>query len=151
MRIREQPVRLFQQNDIVLTLPASLICDVLLNVLSSVPMMASVMLGITLGFNLMEESGYLARVSFLFDRTMSKADLKGKAIMPFCMGLGCTVAGTTGPRVVDNWGAARACHCNELGRVLRRQPFGGSCHCHRPFRQRWRLSDDGIDLPVHVF
>lgn len=57
MRIREQPVRLFQQNGIVLMLPASLICDVLLNVLSSVPMMASVMLGITLGFNLMEESG----------------------------------------------------------------------------------------------
>lgn len=103
MRIREQPVRLFQQNGIVLTLPTSLICDVLLNVLSSVPMMVSVMLDITLGFNLMEESGYLARVSFLFDRTMSKVGLKGKAIMPFYMSLGCTIAGTTGARVVDNW------------------------------------------------
>lgn len=66
-------------------------------------MMASFALGITRGFNLMEESGYLARVSFLFDRTMSKAGLRGKSIMPFCMGLGCTIAGTTGARVVDYW------------------------------------------------
>lgn len=79
----------------------SLICDVLINVLFFALMMASFVLGITLGFNLMEETGYLARLSFLFDRTMSK---QGKAIMPFFMGLGCTIAGTTGTRVVDNWG-----------------------------------------------
>lgn len=84
-------------------LSASLICYVLLTVLSFALMMASFVLGITRGFNLMEESGYLARVSFLFDRTMSKADLRGKSIMPFCMGLGCTIAGTTGARVVDYW------------------------------------------------
>ena len=50
----------------------SLICDVLINVLYFALMMASFVLGITLGFNLMEESGYLARISFLFDHTMSK-------------------------------------------------------------------------------
>lgn len=82
----------------------SLICDVLINVLFFALMMASFALGITLGFNLMEETGYLARLSFLFDRTMSKVGLQGKAIMPFFMGLGCTIAGTTGTRVVDNWG-----------------------------------------------
>ena len=82
----------------------SLICDVLINVLFFALMMASFVLGITLGFNLMEETGYLARLSFLFDRTMSKVGLQGKAIMPFFMGLGCTIAGTTGTRVVDNWG-----------------------------------------------
>ena len=67
-------------------------------------MMASFVLGISLGFNLMEETGYLARISFLFDPTMSKVGLQGKTIMPFFMGLGCTIAGTTGTRVVDNWG-----------------------------------------------
>lgn len=82
----------------------SLICDVLINVLFFALMMASFVLGITLGFNLMEETGYLARLSFLFDRTMSKVGLQGKAITPFFMGLGCTIAGTTGTRVVDNWG-----------------------------------------------
>lgn len=84
-------------------LSASLICYVLLTVLSFALMMASFVLGITRGFNLMEESGYPVRVSFLFDRTMSKAGLRGKTIMPFCMGLGCTIAGTTGPRGVDYW------------------------------------------------
>lgn len=82
----------------------SLICDVLVNVLYFALMMASFVLGITLGFNLMEETGYLARISFLFDNTMSKVGLQGKTIMPFFMGLGCTIAGTTGTRVVDNWG-----------------------------------------------
>ena len=49
-------------------------------------MMASFVLGITLGFNLMEETGYLARISFLFDHTMSKVGLQGKTIIPFFMG-----------------------------------------------------------------
>ena len=82
----------------------SLVCDVLANVLYFALMMASVVLGITLGFNLLEETGYLARISFLFDHTMSKVGLQGKTIMPFFMGLGCTIAGATGTRVVDNWG-----------------------------------------------
>jgi len=70
----------------------SLICNVLVNVLYFALMMASFVLGITLGFNLMEETGYLARISFLFDHTMSKVGLQGKTIMPFFMGLGCTIA-----------------------------------------------------------
>lgn len=82
----------------------SLVCDVFANVLYFACMMASFVLGITLGFNLMEETGYLARISFLFDHTMTKVGLQGKTIMPFFMGLGCTIAGTTGTRVVDNWG-----------------------------------------------
>ena len=82
----------------------SLVCDVLANVLYFALMMASFVLGITLGFNLLEETGYLSRVSFLFDHTMSKVGLQGKTIMPFFMGLGCTIAGATGTRVVDNWG-----------------------------------------------
>ena len=65
----------------------SLVCDVLVNVLYFACMMASFVLGITLGFNLMEETRYLARISFLFDHTMSKVGLQGKTIMPFFMGL----------------------------------------------------------------
>ena len=58
----------------------SLVCDVLINVLYFALMMASFVLGISLGFNLMEETGYLARISFLFDNTMSKVGLQGKTI-----------------------------------------------------------------------
>ena len=97
-------LRTFMTGIGVYALLVSLVCDVLINVLYFAFMMASFVLGITLGFNLMEETGYLARISFLFDNTMSKVGLQGKTIMPFFMGLGCTIAGTTGTRVVDNWG-----------------------------------------------
>lgn len=97
-------LRQFMEQVHVHPLLISLICDVLVNVLYFAVMMASFVLGITMGFNLMEETGYLARISFLFDHTMSKVGLQGKTIMPFFMGLGCTIAGTTGTRVVDNWG-----------------------------------------------
>jgi ferrous iron transport protein B len=82
----------------------SLVCDVLVNVLYFASMMASFVLGITMGFNILEQTGYLARISFVFDGTMSRLGLQGKAVMPFFMGLGCTIAGTTGTRVIDNWG-----------------------------------------------
>lgn len=82
----------------------SLVCDVLVNVLYFASMMASFVLGINFGFTLLEEVGYLARVSYVFDNLMSKFGLQGKAIMPFFMGFGCTIAGATGTRVVDNWG-----------------------------------------------
>lgn len=78
----------------------SLICDVLINVLFFALMMASFVLGITLGFNLMEETGYLARLSFLFDRTMSKVGLQGKAIMPFLWG---SAAPSQVPQVPVSW------------------------------------------------
>ena len=97
-------LRSFMTSVEVHELLVSLVCDVLVNVLYFATMMASFVLGITFGFNLMEETGYLARISFLFDNTMSKVGLQGKTIMPFFMGLGCTIAGTTGTRVVDNWG-----------------------------------------------
>jgi ferrous iron transport protein B len=82
----------------------SLVCDVLVNVFYFASMMASFVLGITLGFNILEQTGYLARISFVFDGIMSGLGLQGKAVMPFFMGLGCTIAGTTGTRVIDNWG-----------------------------------------------
>lgn len=82
----------------------SLICDVLINVLFFALMMASFVLGITLGFNLMEETGYLARLSFLFDRTMSKVACKAKRS---CLSLWGSAAPSQVPQVpvvVDNWG-----------------------------------------------
>lgn len=82
----------------------SLVCDVLVNVLYFASMMASFVLGINFGFALLEEIGYLARVSYVFDHLMSRVGLQGKAVMPFFMGFGCTIAGATGTRVIDNWG-----------------------------------------------
>jgi ferrous iron transport protein B len=53
-------------------------------------------------FGLMEDIGYLSRVAFVFDRSMIRLGLHGKAIMPFVMSLGCNIAGVTGSRVIDS-------------------------------------------------
>lgn len=60
--------------------------------------------GINLVFGLIEEVGYMARVSYAFDGTMSRIGLQGKAIMPLLVGFGCTIGGAAGTRVMDSWG-----------------------------------------------
>ena len=60
--------------------------------------------GINLVFGLIEEVGYMARVSYAFDNTMSKLGLQGKSIMPLLIGFGCTIGGAAGTRVIDSWG-----------------------------------------------
>lgn len=57
---------------------------------------------VLLVFGVMEDVGYLARVAFVFDRSMCKLGLHGKAIIPFLMSLGCNIAGVTGVRVIDS-------------------------------------------------
>ncbi|WP_130838154.1 ferrous iron transport protein B [Lachnoclostridium sp. Marseille-P6806] len=52
----------------------------------------------------LEEVGYMARVSYVFDRSMSRIGLQGKAIMPMFMGLGCTMGSASGARVIDSYG-----------------------------------------------
>ncbi len=66
--------------------------------------MVGFVFGVNFVFGLVEESGYAARVSYIFDGTMTKLGLQGKSIMPMMLGLGCTIGGATGARVVDSWG-----------------------------------------------
>lgn len=82
----------------------SLVCDLGVNVVSFATSMAGFVLGITFVFNLIEEIGYMARISFVFDTLMARLGLQGKSIMAFFMGAGCTIGGAAGTRVIDNWG-----------------------------------------------
>ncbi len=81
-----------------------LIAVILPNILFFAISMSGFVLGVTFVFSAMEESGYLARISFVFDPLMAKLGLQGKTICSFLMGFGCTMAGATGTRVIDNWG-----------------------------------------------
>ncbi len=45
----------------------------------------------------------MARISYVFDNTMTKLGLQGKAIMPFLVSFGCNIGGVTGTRVIDSW------------------------------------------------
>lgn len=66
--------------------------------------MGGFVFGVALVFGILDEVGLVARISYLFDGTMSKLGLPGKVMMPFLSGFGCNIASVTGMRVVDSWG-----------------------------------------------
>ena len=82
----------------------AIICDVVINSLSFILKMLGFVFGVTLVFGLLEEVGIMARISYVFDNTMSKLGLQGKSVMPFLVSFGCTMGGAAGARVIDNWG-----------------------------------------------
>ncbi len=81
-----------------------LICDVFLMSMEFVVKMLGFVFGVTLIFGMLEEVGVMARISYVFDNTMGKLGLQGKSVMPFLVSFGCTMGGTAGSRVIDNWG-----------------------------------------------
>lgn len=66
--------------------------------------MTSFIFSILFLFSLMENVGYMARFSFVFDSWLSKLGLHGKAIMPLFAGLSCTAGAVCGTRVLDTRG-----------------------------------------------
>lgn len=50
---------------------------------------------------ILENSGYLARIAFLMDKTMHKIGLHGKAIIPILMGIGCNVPAVLGTKILE--------------------------------------------------
>ena len=82
---------------------SGIICDVILQSLANIVKMLGFAFGINLVFGMFEESGLMARISYVFDNTMSKMGLQGKSIMPFLVSFGCTIGGASSSRVIDNW------------------------------------------------
>lgn len=82
----------------------SLVCGAVMTAVTFAFMMVSYVFGVSLVFGFMEDVGYMARVSYVFDNTMSKLGLQGKAIMPFLVSFGCNIGGVTGSRIIDSWG-----------------------------------------------
>lgn len=52
--------------------------------------------------SLMEDTGYMARVSFIMDRLMHKIGLHGKSFIPLLMGFGCNVPAVMATRTLEN-------------------------------------------------
>lgn len=83
---------------------AELVCVVLPNVLAFTVAMAGFVLGVTFVFALIEDVGYMARISVVFNRAMERLGLQGKSVCSFLMSLGCNMAGVAGSRVIDSTG-----------------------------------------------
>lgn len=52
--------------------------------------------------SLMEDTGYMARASFIMDKLMHKIGLHGKSFIPLVMGFGCNVPAVMATRTLDN-------------------------------------------------
>jgi ferrous iron transport protein B len=52
--------------------------------------------------SLMEDTGYMARASFIMDKLMHKIGLHGKSFIPLLMGFGCNVPAIMATRTLDN-------------------------------------------------
>lgn len=52
--------------------------------------------------NILEDTGYMARISFLSDKLMRKAGLNGKSVMPMISGFACAVPAIMSARSIEN-------------------------------------------------
>ncbi len=57
--------------------------------------------GFFLFFSLLEDSGYLPRVSMLLDRICRKVGLNGQAVIPLVLGFGCATMATLTTRILE--------------------------------------------------
>ena len=55
-----------------------------------------------LGLAILEDTGYMARASFLMDRVMHRFGLHGKSFMPMVTGFGCSIPGIMATRTLEN-------------------------------------------------
>lgn len=53
-------------------------------------------------FSLLEECGFLPRISFNYDKCFQKSGTSGKQCLTMCMGFGCNVCGVIGARIIES-------------------------------------------------
>ncbi|MGZ3884695.1 MAG: ferrous iron transport protein B, partial [Bacteroidia bacterium] len=87
-------------------LPAGQLSDLLVNgVLAGISGIAVFVPQIALLFffiGLLEDSGYMARVSFIMDRLMRRFGLNGKSVIPIVSSVACAVPSVLGTRTISN-------------------------------------------------
>ena len=52
---------------------------------------------------ILEDSGYMARVSFMMDRIMRKVGMNGRSVVPLISGVACAVPSIMATRSIENW------------------------------------------------
>jgi ferrous iron transport protein B len=87
-------------------LPASLMTDLLVNgLLAGVGGIAIFVPQIMILFGMitiLEDSGYMARISFLTDRVMRSVGLNGRSVMPLISGMACAVPAIMAARTIQS-------------------------------------------------
>jgi len=81
----------------------NLVVDGVLGGLSGV-MVFIPQIAILFGFiSILEDTGYMSRVTFMMDRIMRKVGLNGKSVVPLIGGFACAVPSIMSTRNIENW------------------------------------------------
>lgn len=81
---------------------SSLFCDGILSGLSGVVVFIPQIVILFAFIAVLEDTGYMARVSFMMDRLMKKVGLNGKSVVPLMSGIACAVPAIMATRTIEN-------------------------------------------------
>lgn len=80
----------------------SLVCDgILAGVLGILSFLPNIFI-LFLALAVLEDSGYMSRVSYVMDGIMGKLGLSGRAFIPMLLGFGCTVPAVMASRTLED-------------------------------------------------
>ena len=127
----------------------SFVNDGLLAGLAAVLSFLPLILILFLFISILEDTGYMARVAFIFDKIFKKFGLSGRALMPMIMGFGCSVPAMSNTRTLQNQ--------NERTTTIRVIPFF-SCGAKLPILTaiagaialRWGANADLITFSMYL-
>ncbi|MDO4535898.1 MAG: ferrous iron transport protein B [Clostridium perfringens] len=80
----------------------SLIVDGIIGGVGGILVLLPVIIALFFCLNILEDSGYMARVAFIMDSLMRKIGLSGKAFIPMITGFGCSVPGIMSARTLES-------------------------------------------------
>ena len=80
----------------------SLIVDGIISVVGGILVLLPVIIALFFCLNILEDSGYMARVAFIMDTFMRRIGLSGKAFIPMITGFGCSVPGIMAARTLES-------------------------------------------------
>lgn len=80
----------------------SLICDGIINGVGSIFTFLPQLAVLFFLIEFLEETGYMARISFVLDNFFSRIGLSGKSLIPFIVGTGCSVPGVMSTRIIED-------------------------------------------------
>jgi len=84
------------------------VCDAIIISLGSIFSLLPQILILFMLLCILEQSGYSARIAFVFDKIFSMFGLSGKSIVPMLVSCGCTVAGINATRTIESTKERRA-------------------------------------------
>ncbi len=84
------------------SLLASLVLDGIIGGVGGVLVFLPNILLLFLALAIMEDSGYMARASFIMDKLMNKIGLHGKSFIPMIIGFGCSVPAIMATRTLES-------------------------------------------------